>query len=127
MNRAAETITRINDALAVCVDQITGDALRDARDLIADQMAENERLIEALKAQLAANVSVSDHAVEQVRRAYSAESQLRALASAEPVACISPAELAHLKRARSAIVIPADAADADDVILIRRPGVPNVG
>lgn len=36
MTRTTETINRINNALAVTVDQLTGDALRDARDLIAD-------------------------------------------------------------------------------------------
>lgn len=34
--KATETITRINNALAVTVDQLTGDALRDARDLISE-------------------------------------------------------------------------------------------
>lgn len=36
MTRSTEVINRINAALAVCVDQLTGDALRDARDLIVD-------------------------------------------------------------------------------------------
>lgn len=36
MTRATEVISRINAALCVTVDQISGDALRDARDLIVD-------------------------------------------------------------------------------------------
>lgn len=36
MTRSTEVLNRINAALCITVDQITGDALRDARDLIID-------------------------------------------------------------------------------------------
>lgn len=91
-------------------------AAHDMADTIRDLLAENERLKNALAERQA-------HWRDAVSRAEAAEARYKALCEAEPVACISPAELAHLKRARSAIVIPADAAVADDLILIPRPSM----